>query len=379
MNTPSTLTRGNVRTRLLGLGTALPQHKTRQEQIHAFMHRVIEHTAPQKRQRAALRILQRVNAVSGIDHRYCSVRDYQCDDPADFEFYPASWSLAPFPSTQQRMQWFQRCAPPMIENAARRALAEAKVRPEEVTHLVLATCTGFAQPGPDIEAIRRLGLRPNVQRQQMGFMGCYASMNSIRAADHIVRSEPDAVVLHVAVETCTLHFQIGEQTDTLVANTLFADGCAAYVFGAEHRHDGGIATVRGAYSAVESDTLDQMTWHVGDHGFEMTLSQDVPRTLHRAAPTFVAHLCDRADLAVDEVAGYAIHPGGRRIVEAIAEALSLGGDQADSSLEVLRRYGNMSSATIGFVLEREFAARRGPVVALGFGPGLTMEGVVFDR
>ena len=371
-----------VSTDLVGLATAAPRYRTPQEKIHRFLARAIEHTAPVRRQRAALRILERVNAVSGIESRNCCVRDYGCDDPAEFEFYPANWSLAPFPTTKQRMQTFRRLSQPLVEEAARKALDQAQVKPEQVTHLVFATCTGLAQPGPDILLMQSLGMRPNVARQQLGFMGCYASLNSIQAAEQIVCAQPDAVVLHVSVETCTLHFQLGEQTDTLVANTLFADGAAAFVFAAKSPERESLATVRGAYSAVEEGTLDQMSWHPGDHGFEMTLSQDVPRTLHEASPTFVAHLCDRAGYANDELRAWAIHPGGRRIVEAIAESLQLNEADTESSLGVLREHGNMSSATIGFVLEREFAKRprgTGPLAALAFGPGLTMEGVIFER
>jgi alpha-pyrone synthase len=295
--------------------------------------------------------------------------------------FPPNWQLEPFPSTARRMEIYEKASVDLAEQAARGALAEAGIDPSEVTHLVICTCTGFFAPGPDILLARRLGLRPTVARSILGFMGCYAGFNGMRSADQIVRSQPRAVVLHVCVELCTLHFQKKASPDLLIANCLFSDGCAAAVYAAPGRGGKPLALVAGNHSHVEGDSLDQMTWHIGDTGFEMRLSVQVPRTLGRQAAPFVEALLDRASLARKDVASWAVHPGGRKIVEALAAPLDLGEEDLAPSYGVLNDYGNMSSATIYFVLDRRLrdGGPAGPVVALGFGPGLTMEGAVLVR
>jgi predicted naringenin-chalcone synthase len=251
-----------------------------------------------------------------------------------------------------------------------------------VTHLVISTCTGFFAPGPDVELGFALGLREDVQRTVIGFMGCYAGLNAIRTADQIVRSDPaHATVLHVSVELCSLHFQREPTVKMLIANSLFGDGAAAAVYRADSKTSRGLATIRGTASHVEANTLDRMRWEIGDHGFVMNLGADIPQHLERGAAPFVRRLLEASRVSDREsVIGYAIHPGGRRILEAVTRGLSLPTDAAGSAFDVLRELGNMSSATILFVLERELArvARPGHVLALGFGPGLTIEGVTLE-
>lgn len=380
-------------TRLFGLGTAVPPHSAAQADVGAFMARVVEAAGadgdggPPRR----ARLIRRLYAESGVARRHSVLADYTRTDPATFDFFPPNWALEPFPTTAARMAVYRDASVDLAAAAAGDALAEAGVAPGEVSHLVVSTCTGFFAPGPDIALLRRLGLAPTVARTVIGFMGCNAGFNGLRAADDIVRARPEAVVLQVCVELCSLHFQRDAAAETLIANCLFADGASAAVWAAEAGRPGGLASVVGTRSAVHHDSADQMGWRIGDHGFVMTLSDRVPETLATAIGPFVDALRDDGGTPDGGVAGWAIHPGGRRIVERLGRALALGDAELASAYGVLRDHGNMSSATLLFVLRREldrlWAASRpgdaatgpapaGDVVALGFGPGLSLEGAV---
>ena len=259
------------------------------------------------------------------------------------------------------------------------ALRESGAEPSEVTHLVFTTCTGLFAPGPDILLIGRLGLAPHVHRAVLGFMGCYAGFSGLRMAGQILGAEPEAVVLQVCVELCSLHFQKQALPDFVVANSLFADGAGAAVYARPGRFKAGLADLVVTHCRVERDSLEHMSWRIGPTGFEMRLDREVPARLKSAAPGFVGELFDRAGLKKGESA-WAIHPGGRKIVEEVQSSLGLTDPQVQSSLEVLSACGNMSSGTILFVLDRELRrAEAGAVAALGFGPGLTMEGAVLSR
>lgn len=363
--------------RLYGLGTALPPYAAAQDSIRSFMTRVLRASGAAKAGADAA-FLERLYAASDIRQRHSVLPDYSAEDPADFEFYPKNWALDPFPGTARRMEVYAAESVDLAERAARAALAAAGFSAAQVSHVVLTTCTGFFAPGPDVSLIERLGLKPDVARTLVGFMGCYAGFAAMKLAADAVAARPDAVVLVVSVELCTLHFQKRPLPDFLVANSLFADGAGAAVFAAPGAGAGGLGDLAAACGRVAPDSREQMSWRVGDTGFEMRLDRRVPRTLGRHAPAFVADLLARAGLARGEAARWAPHPGGKAIVAALTDCLRLEEGQTASARGVLADCGNMSSATIFFVLAREFArAGAGPLVALGFGPGLTMEGAVF--
>lgn len=364
-------------TRLYGLGTALPATEAAQSTVMRFMTAVAREASGGEGERA-VPLIERLYSSSGIKRRHSVLADFAKEDPADFEFFPKNRALEPFPGTARRMQVYERESAPLAEAAARAALARAGFEPGAVTHLVLTTCTGFFAPGPELMLIARLGLDARVRRTVVGFMGCYAGFNAVKLAADSLAAEPGAVVLVVAVELCSLHFQKRLNPDFLVANSLFSDGAGAAVFAAPGAQGGGIADLAAVHGSVAADSLDQMSWRIGDTGFEMRLDRRVPQTIRAHAPGFVDELLARAGLGRSDVARWAPHPGGRGIVEALAGALELDDDATRSARGVLADCGNMSSATIFFVLEREFARRgSGPLAALGFGPGLTMEGAVF--
>ncbi|MEO1003357.1 MAG: type III polyketide synthase [Cyanobacteria bacterium J06638_7] len=290
------------------------------------------------------------------------------------------------PSTAERMQRFARHAGPLALAACRRALADAAVVPERITHLVTVCCTGFEAPGFDLELVGQLPLHIDVERTQVGFMGCHGALNGLRVARAFVEADPRACVLLCALELCSLHLHYGWDPEKVVANALFADGAAALVASAapEAAPDpaGGATGLRvlASGSTVIPDTADLMSWRIGDHGFAMGLSPRVPDAVAARLRPWLAQWLRRRDLEINAIGAWALHPGGPRILQASAEALGLAAEQIDASEEVLHRHGNMSSATILFILER--LRRRqapGPWLALAFGPGLTVEAALLHN
>ncbi|MBI1375307.1 MAG: type III polyketide synthase [Phycisphaera sp.] len=302
------------------------------------------------------------------------------------------------PTTADRMAHYREAAPALAAEACGVALADADVDADRITHLVVVTCTGFASPGVEAELIQRLGLRHDVTRTHVGFMGCNAALNGLQVARAFAAADPAARVLLVCVELCSLHFQYGWESQRIVANALFADGAGAAVIGATEPAERGDAyavqadpraqanpkseirnpkwTVADTTSALIPGTTDEMSWHVGDHGFIMTLSPRVPQLIGGHVRGWLESWLTTHGLTLDDIGTWAIHPGGPRIVTAVAEALDLNESRPDVALarDVLQSHGNMSSATLLFILEaliRRDAPR--PCVALAFGPGLVSE------
>lgn len=365
-------------TTLEAIGTAVPAHSRTQAEAAAFMQRIT--SLPEN-------IRQRIPFLyerSAIGRRYSCVADYAQEDPAAFTLFPPDWSFQPAPSTAKRNAVYQREIVPLAERAAREALERAGRDVGEVTHLVFASCTGFFAPGPDIHLVRALGLPMSTKRTLVGFMGCYAAFNAMRVASAFTESDPNAVVLVVCAELCTLHFQISDQLEDAVVNALFADGAAAAVVSGKEK--AGTLAYLGSHVTMDANSLDYMTWAVGDTGYDMGLSSRVPSVIARHLDGFVAELLAPVGKTRDDVDFWPIHPGGRAIVDKAVEVLNLPEGAVQHSLDVLHDYGNMSSATILFVLERflrdhQLAIAQGGAgldlgVAMAFGPGLTLEGAV---
>jgi predicted naringenin-chalcone synthase len=362
---------------LLGLGSAVPQYGASQEQARAFMEAALCASYPQGT--VPVGLLRRIYQNSGIDRRHSVVADYI--EPTDRRtFFSSSTDLEPFPTTAKRMQVFEETSVELAALAARNALSDAGIDAAHVTHLVISTCTGFFAPGPDVRLINELGLSPDVHRTILGFMGCYAGLSAMRVCHEIVQSQPRAIVLQVAVELCSLHYQKDLSPDTLVANALFADGAAAAIYAGspDGNGNGAAASISACATRLCANSADQMSWRIGDTGFVMRLDSSVPRMLQEVARDFVTDMCSAAGVNPDEIAHWAVHPGGRKILESVQASLGLKGDALESSYAVLRDFGNMSSATILFVLQRELSrsAEPGLLCALAFGPGLTIEGAL---
>lgn len=270
------------------------------------------------------------------------------------------------------MRHYAEHALPLALRAARRALQQAATPPQAITHLITVSCTGFAAPGVDAGLIRQVPLRATVQRTHIGFMGCHGAINGLRVAQAFAQSVPAAHVLMCAVELCSLHFHYGTDPQKLVANALFADGAAACVSAAESAN--GAWRVAATGSCLFPNSESAMTWGIGDAGFDMQVSPRVPGYIARALKPWLTEWLERHDLTLECIRSWAIHPGGPRILTAVEECLGLHPDALAVSRKVLAEYGNMSSPTVLFILDRLRSqdAQR-PCVLLAFGPGLVAE------
>jgi predicted naringenin-chalcone synthase len=277
------------------------------------------------------------------------------------------------------MERFEADVPGLAKDAALAALEEAGLGAGEITHLVTVSCTGFFAPGLDTAFVDLLGLPATVERTHVGFMGCHGSLNGLRVALALGKSDPGVRVLVSSVELCTLHMAYDWDPDTLVANSLFGDGSAAVVgVGGEAPSPNGSWSLRASGTCRLPDSSDAMSWRIGDHGFRMTLSASVPDIIESHLRGWMEGWLGENGLGLTDVATWAVHPGGPRILNAVGSALGLPEDQNAVSREVLSEFGNMSSATILFILDR--LRRQGaprPCVALAFGPGLVAEGALF--
>jgi predicted naringenin-chalcone synthase len=322
------------------------------------------------------------------------------DDPppehprASFDgFYGEPTSGAPRgPGVADRMIEYARQAPRLAEAAAREALLKAQCSAEQIDQLVIVSCTGAASPGVDFALIEQMGLRPDVGRTLIGFQGCHGAINGLRVSEALAAARPGDTVLQVCVELCSLHFQYGWNPQQVVANALFADGAAAVVGRAaltgspsgSPPHPKTTATrwqpvVRGTGSCVLPDSRGDMTWTIGDHGFEMSLSPRVPSLIRKHLRPWLKLWLARHGLSPHAVAGWVIHPGGPRIVDATADALDLPAAAVAESRRVLAEHGNMSSPTVLFILDRLREKRvTGPCVMLAYGPGLVVEAALLD-
>jgi predicted naringenin-chalcone synthase len=375
---------------LLGIGTAVPPALTQQQLADL----ALERCCFSPTHRAAL---QRMFLRCGVGSRGSVLAREASgtrDDPNAHEDADALAEIRAFyssaqdsshrgPGTAQRMRRYALEAPPLAQSAASAALAAAQISADAVAHLITVSCTGFVAPGLDGELIRRLDLRPDVRRLHIGFMGCHAAFNALAAARDSVLADPDAIVLVCCVELCTLHFTYDSDPQTLVAAALFADGAAATVVaGANHLNGstGAHWQLRQTASRLVPQCADAMTWTVGDHGFQMTLSPEVPELIRRHVKPWCEKWLDEQNIAISEISNWAVHPGGPKILTAVEESLSLIPGALDCSRQILQDHGNMSSNTVLFILQALAAQNAtGPCVAIGFGPGLMMEGMLLER
>ncbi len=277
------------------------------------------------------------------------------------------------PSTGARNDAYIRAAPPLFAEAARRALAAASVDVADVTHVVTVSCTGMFAPGPDYRLVRDLGLSTAVERYHLGFIGCAAAVPALRLAARVCAAQPDAVVLVVCGELCSLHFRASNEPDQIVSASVFADGAAAAVVsGDPDRRGSSWFDLDRFATAVTDEGEADMAWTIGDEGFEMVLSAEVPRIIGREIRGAVDDF-----LGGDAVDAWAVHPGGRSVLDRVETGLGLPDTALAASRAVLRDYGNMSSATILFILRDLLAddaiADGERIAALAFGPGLTLE------
>jgi len=321
----------------------------------------------ERRSKALKRMIER----GGIEHRYSFLRPADDISGAVLDA-DAFYIRGHFPTTAARMRMFEKLAPELA--AATIARLDLGANRNRITHLIITSCTGLSAPGIDLEVIERCQLPTSVERTMIGFMGCYAAMNALKLARHIVRSEPASRVLVINLELCTLHFLETTDLEQVLCFLLFSDGCAACVVTAEPQ---GIA-LREFKAMILPNTRELMAWNIRDFGFDMVLSGGVPAAINDAIRARSNEIFAAAppEASIDL---WAIHPGGRTILDAVQAALRLPPPALAASRRVLRLYGNMSSATVMFVMDEllRSASRGAHGCAMSFGPGLVAEMMMF--
>ena len=356
------------------IGTSLGGHVLPQSRVAEFMIRAMRLGNDDARK---LRVLFR---ASGIDTRHSVLEDYGKTE--DFNFFENAPDLEPFPSTRRRLELYRRHALALSLDAAQQCLGRFPVRKDSLTHLVVVSCTGMYAPGLDIDLVKALGLNSSIERTSIAFMGCYAAFNALKLAASACDARPGAKVLIVCTELCSIHFQKENTEDNMLANALFGDGAAAVLVESEPR--AGISLkLEQFHSELATEGEHDMTWTVGDLGFEMRLSAYVPEIIRTGIRNLTRSLLSKIHRSLSDVSYYAIHPGGKRILEAIESELGLTKDQNRHAYEVLRTCGNMSSPTVLFVILSQWnqlteADHGKRMLSFAFGPGLTLESALLQ-
>ncbi len=361
--------------KIISIGTANPVNRHEQSDILDFMQMVYAFSDTDRRK------LKFLYQHSGISTRYSVVPDYSLS-LKDWQFFPKGENLEPLPPVELRMKWFNKHAPDISVQAIRHSI-EGKITSDEITHLITVSCTGMSAPGLDLMIIEQMGLPSTIYRTSVNFMGCYAAIHALKIANDICLLNSDAKVMIVCTELCTLHFQRETSIDNVASALLFGDGSAAVLVTADNSPERGLKLDH-FYSEILPGGKKDMTWEISSTGFLMTLSGYIPELIEQDFEPLVQRAVAGTGFQKNDIRHWCIHPGGKKILEAVGSSLSLPKDDLRHSYSIMQHYGNMSSPTILFVLEKilnelkaspETAGDRPPQPVFGaaFGPGLTME------
>ncbi len=320
----------------------------------------------------AAKLVHRIYAHSGIEKRHSVITDFR-EGEGDFIDGEGCFRS---PSTGTRNDHYMRHARPLFTEAARKTLdAASGIEAKDITHVITASCTGFYAPGPDFHLVKDLGLPPQTRRVHIGFMGCYAAFPALTTARAFCADNPDAVVLVVCLELCSLHLEPSEEVDDILAFSVFADGAAAAIVSNASPAHGPAFRIDSLDSTIAPDSEEDMAWTIGDHGFKMVLSTYVPKILEAEISEVVDPVLSRSGYERKDITHWAVHPGGRAILDKVRKGLDIDESQIEIPRSVLKNYGNMSSTTILFVLGKmlQHASSGERIMAMAFGPGLTVE------
>lgn len=321
---------------------------------------------------------------SGIETRNCIICDYR-SAPQDRIFYPKTADFEPVPTIDQRMELYRKESPLLAKAAIENTLPD-NFDTNLITHLITVSCTGMSAPGLDLQLVKLLGLDPSIQRTSVNFMGCYAAIHGLKQADYIAKADKKALVLVVCVEICSIHFQKDQDMDNITANLLFGDGAAAVLVGGEEiakKWNRPQLKFNHFYSEVNFSGESDMAWNISSTGFLMRLSSYIPALIESGITEFVEKSLVGNQSQIKDIDFWAIHPGGRKILEMVTKQLELEKEDLNASYEVLKNHGNMSSPTILFVLKQlldeiTFEDKGKLMYGLAFGPGLTQESMVLE-
>ncbi|WP_181151424.1 type III polyketide synthase [Sphingobacterium gobiense] len=354
---------------LTSIATAVPRYGQKQMQIFEVVKKIHANTEEDERK---LRFMYR---SSGIDTRYSVVPDF-CPDIGDSKLLVNDSDTTIQRKLEDRLTIYDDEAIKLAAEVVEKCLPD-EIERDKITHLITVSCTGVKAPGIDIGLIQRFNLRSDICRTSVNFMGCYAAIHGLKQAYYITEKDIDAKVLLVCVELCTLHFQTDRTIDNVTSTIIFGDGAAAALIEGDNARTSGWQ-LADFYSEINFDGIDDMAWRISANGFLMTLTSQIPAILERTCDAVIGRALQRYNIGKDDVDLWCVHPGGKKILEAIERGADITKEQLNASYEVLRDYGNMSSPTVLFVLEKMIRnsphrAKKKNMVGMAFGPGLTLE------
>ncbi len=354
------------------ISTALPEFKYSQCELRDHMKEIVPGSERDKR------IIHHLYAKSGIETRYSAVEDFRHTENHTLFFNGQGAT----PGTKSRNEIYISKGRELFVQVAKNLINDSEFSPEDITHIVTVSCTGFYAPGPDYDIINALGLKSSTERYHLGFMGCYAAIPALKLANQICNANQNATVMIVSVELCTLHFQADSKMDNLLSTSVFADGGAGAIVSNRDPKKSSYK-IDGFASAITEKGEKDMAWTIGDQGFNMILSTYIPELLGEGLQPFLSPVLKQFNLSIEEIDHWAVHPGGRAILDKVVSTLSIPESALASSRNVLSDYGNMSSATVLFVLKELLSDSKnqtsGKTLAMAFGPGLTLESALLTK
>lgn len=357
---------------ILALSTVVPSYAFAQREIAEKIINLLS-LSSEKAQ-----TLRQLYQNSAIKTRYSVISDFM-KERDEWHFWGSTFPKK-IPGMSQRNELYKTEAPKLAFEAATKVLKTWDGDPQSISHVISVSCTGVIAPGIEFDLMHLLNLKPTTQRLGINFMGCFGAFKGLSVAQSFAKENPAHRVLVVCTELCSLHFQADHTYDNMLANSLFSDGAAAVIIGAEPKHnETSLWTIRAKGSLGLDKTKEKMKWEASDQGFVMKLSYTVPVLLGRQIVPFIQSLVD-SDFSYADC-DWAVHPGGKSIIEAIEKALKLEKGFTQASWDTLAHYGNMSSATFLFVLDRllELKSSKKWTMGIGFGPGLSLEGILLQR
>jgi predicted naringenin-chalcone synthase len=355
--------------KIISIATGVPTYKHAQSTLFNFADKVYNKNETDTRK------LKFLYNHSGIEFRHSVIPDFDLIKN-ERVFFNNTDDLMPVPSISKRMEVYNQHAATLSAETITKCIA-GKINTKDITHLITVSCTGMSAPGLDLQLIELMDLPKHIFRTSVNFMGCYAAIHAIKLADAFCRNEKNANVVIVCTEFCTLHFQTEPTVDNLTSSLLFADGCAAILM--QHNEAGKGLQIENFFSDVNFDGRKDMAWELSSSGFLMTLSGYIPELIKADFETLVEKALQKTNRIINDITHWCIHPGGKKIVDTIADTLKINKDKFKNSYEVLNDYGNMSSPTVLFVLQKIMnelknnTEQNDVVFAAAFGPGLTME------
>ncbi len=364
--------RKKMQSKITAIGTANPRFKRTQAEIADLISVGFHLDSVQKK------VLKKIYKSSGIETRYSVLTDY-CKQPGEFEFFPNTPEES-FPSTLQRMKLYKDNALNLALASIENCLNSVQFNSKNITHLITVSCTGMYAPGIDIEIIQKLNLSSSIKRTAINFMGCYGAFNGLKVANAFCQAEPNSNVLLVCVELCTIHFQNIFNIENIVSNAIFADGAAAVLIQGQ-ADSNKFLSIESFYCDLVPQTNQDMAWTITDYGFDIILSSYVPEAIQSGIFLFTEKLLKQSNYSFADIDYFAIHPGGIKILQACEKSLKISTQDNQYAYDILKNYGNMSSATVLFVLKSIWDKLNNQdmakhIFSCAFGPGLTLESMI---